>query len=194
MSPTTTAVHTNQQHTTDALARVAKGKHVVGEQREKLTDQLCIWYAEGHSLRELAERTGRSYQTIRNMLTEAGVTMRPRGGVPSGGRASAGMSEPARTRARALGAELLRLRRARGWTRGQTVRKLGISTQTLATYETGATTPAPARLAELCAVLDTEPARVIAAAERTSLGRAGGFRHLGDDMVTHANELDHPVH
>lgn len=149
---------------------VGKGRHVTGQERADLTAMLVAWYAQGASIRQLSDRTGRSYQTVRNMLTEAGVELRPRGG-----RRPPPLPEPCQPQnpdiayARALGHELRRLRRARGWTRARMCRDLTISVQTLATYENGTRALAATRLAELCAVLSTQPHVVLATVDRAVL-------------------------
>jgi predicted transcriptional regulator len=60
--------------------KVAKGARISGADRERLTNTLRKQYEKGASLRELAEQTGRSYGFVHRMLTDAGVTLRGRGG------------------------------------------------------------------------------------------------------------------
>jgi predicted transcriptional regulator len=62
------------------MVKVVKGARITGAERERLASTLRKNYEKGASLRELAERTGRSYGFVHRMLTEAGVTLRARGG------------------------------------------------------------------------------------------------------------------
>jgi transposase len=57
-----------------------KGARVTGAQRDKLASDLAKKYADGVSIRDLAEETGRSYGFVHRMLTESGTPMRSRGG------------------------------------------------------------------------------------------------------------------
>ncbi|MBK3643696.1 helix-turn-helix domain-containing protein [Streptomyces sp. MBT33] len=57
-----------------------KGKRLSGPARDKLAAQLKTAYDSGASIRTLAEGTGRSYGFIHRILTEAGTTLRGRGG------------------------------------------------------------------------------------------------------------------
>ncbi len=62
------------------MAQAAKGTRVTGAEREQLIATLCRSYQEGSSVRALARQTGRSYGFVHSVLTEAGVTLRGRGG------------------------------------------------------------------------------------------------------------------
>jgi predicted transcriptional regulator len=62
------------------MVKVAKGARIAGVERERLTSTLRTQYEAGASLRELAEETGRSYGFVHRILTDAGVTLRGRGG------------------------------------------------------------------------------------------------------------------
>ncbi|MGP3950913.1 helix-turn-helix domain-containing protein [Streptomyces sp. 7N604] len=57
-----------------------KGKRISGEAREKLAARLKKEYDSGASIRAIAEVHGRSYGFVHRMLTEAGATLRGRGG------------------------------------------------------------------------------------------------------------------
>lgn len=65
-------------------AEIVPAEHrarVVGDQREQMGAQMArVYDGEGASVREIAERFGRSYGAAHRMLAEAGVTFRPRGG------------------------------------------------------------------------------------------------------------------
>ncbi|MFR9792927.1 helix-turn-helix domain-containing protein [Streptomyces sp. MB22_4] len=50
------------------------------EQKARAVAWLRKRYAEGASIREIAEETGRSYGFVRKALFDAGVTLRGRGG------------------------------------------------------------------------------------------------------------------
>lgn len=62
------------------MVKVVKGARITGAERERLTSTLRTRYEKGASLRELAEQTGRSYGFVHGVLTDAGVTLRGRGG------------------------------------------------------------------------------------------------------------------
>jgi predicted transcriptional regulator len=55
---------------------------ISGAERERLAKTLRKSYEKGASLRELAGQTGRSYGFVHRVLTDAGVTLRGRGGAP----------------------------------------------------------------------------------------------------------------
>lgn len=57
-----------------------KGTRVTGTERAELADELKKRYDNGESIRSLAASTGRSYGFVHRLLTEAGVTLRGRGG------------------------------------------------------------------------------------------------------------------
>jgi predicted transcriptional regulator len=70
------------------VAELKKGSRVTGTERDKLTTVLAKKYDGGASIRELAEGTGRSYGFIHRVLSEAGVTLRGRGGATRGKKSS----------------------------------------------------------------------------------------------------------
>ncbi|MET7929578.1 helix-turn-helix domain-containing protein [Streptomyces sp. NPDC005349] len=57
-----------------------KGKQLTGPARDKLAGELKTAYESGASIRALAQDTGRSYGFVHRILTEAGTTLRGRGG------------------------------------------------------------------------------------------------------------------
>ncbi|MFC9500853.1 helix-turn-helix domain-containing protein [Streptomyces sp. NPDC056982] len=57
-----------------------KGKRITGAARDKLAAELKAAYEGGASIRSIADSTGRSYGFVHRILTEAGVTLRGRGG------------------------------------------------------------------------------------------------------------------
>ena len=61
-------------------AGISRGARITGESRDKLRDDLKAQYEAGASIRTLANQTGRSYGFIHNVLVEADVTLRRRGG------------------------------------------------------------------------------------------------------------------
>ena len=61
-------------------AALPKGARVTGKTRDKLQVQLKKQYEAGASIRSLAQSTGRSYGFIHNVLVEADVPLRGRGG------------------------------------------------------------------------------------------------------------------
>jgi transposase len=62
------------------MVELTPGARVTGDQRTRLRAALVKKYTKGASIRALAEETGRSYGFIHTVLTEAGVTLRARGG------------------------------------------------------------------------------------------------------------------
>ena len=66
------------------MAELRKGSRVTGAERDKLSVTLTKKYNSGASIRELASATGRSYGFVHRVLSEAGVTLRGRGGATRG--------------------------------------------------------------------------------------------------------------
>jgi len=62
------------------LAPTAKGRRLIGSERQALARDVVSRYTAGESIRALAEATGRSYGYIHRILTESGVQLRQRGG------------------------------------------------------------------------------------------------------------------
>lgn len=69
------------------VENLKKGARVTGADRTKLASDLKKKYANGASIRSLAEETGRSYGFVHRMLTESGVELRGRGGATRGKKA-----------------------------------------------------------------------------------------------------------
>jgi hypothetical protein len=61
-----------------------KGARITGTARTKLSGELQKQYGKGRSIRELADTHGRSYGFVHRILSEAGVTLRGRGGATRG--------------------------------------------------------------------------------------------------------------
>ncbi|MFB8000479.1 helix-turn-helix domain-containing protein [Streptomyces sp. NPDC056002] len=57
-----------------------EGRRITGAARDQLAAELKAAYEGGASIRSIAESTGRSYGFVHHILTEAGVTLRRRGG------------------------------------------------------------------------------------------------------------------
>ncbi|MFF1571018.1 helix-turn-helix domain-containing protein [Streptomyces sp. NPDC058293] len=57
-----------------------KGKRITGAERHQIAAELRAAYEGGASIRSIAESTGCSYGFVHRILTEAGVTLRGRGG------------------------------------------------------------------------------------------------------------------
>ncbi len=62
----------------------AKGTRLSGKERAALTESLRRKYDKGASIRALAAEIDRSYGFVHRVLTEAGVTLRGRGGATRG--------------------------------------------------------------------------------------------------------------
>jgi transposase len=60
--------------------KIAKGVRVVGEQRTALSAELSDRYAQGESIRAIAEDIGRSYGFVHGVLRQADAPLRGRGG------------------------------------------------------------------------------------------------------------------
>ncbi len=63
---------------------VKKGARITGADRAKLAGELTKKYANGASIRALAEETGRSYGFVHRIHTENEVSLRSRGGATRG--------------------------------------------------------------------------------------------------------------
>lgn len=61
-------------------AVTTKGARIVGPAREKLAAELEKGYRKGVSIRDLADKYGRSYGFVHRVLVEHGVQLRGRGG------------------------------------------------------------------------------------------------------------------
>ncbi|HTR68775.1 MAG TPA: helix-turn-helix domain-containing protein [Mycobacteriales bacterium] len=66
------------------MTELRKGARVTGDDREQLAAMLTKKYEGGASIRTLARATGRSYGFVHRVLSEAGVTLRGRGGATRG--------------------------------------------------------------------------------------------------------------
>jgi len=62
------------------VADLKKGARITGAARDKLATELKKKYDQGASIRALAESHGRSYGFVHRILTEAGASLRGRGG------------------------------------------------------------------------------------------------------------------
>ena len=62
------------------MAELKKGSRVTGGDRDKLAADLKRKYESGSSIRLLAEASGRSYGFVHRILSEAGASLRGRGG------------------------------------------------------------------------------------------------------------------
>ncbi|MDT7539937.1 MAG: hypothetical protein QOI82_3522 [Actinomycetota bacterium] len=62
------------------MVELKKGSRVTGGDRDKLAADLKRRYEAGQSIRLLAETSGRSYGFVHRILSEAGATLRGRGG------------------------------------------------------------------------------------------------------------------
>jgi hypothetical protein len=66
--------------TIDEIKRIPNQDRVTGPRRVELRRTLLRHYDSGVSIRDLMRATGRSYGFVHRLLTEAGATMRARGG------------------------------------------------------------------------------------------------------------------
>jgi hypothetical protein len=103
-------------HTTGGVVAQAlvKGSRITGTQRTELAAELAQRYADGESIRAIAEGTGRSFGFVHGLIKESGVEVRGRGGATRGTAAAAAAkaSDGASTTA-APGAEAARSSKAK---------------------------------------------------------------------------------
>ena len=79
MSTATTAAPSPDPSSTSlGLRRIPKGRRLKGEKAIRFATDVIKAY-ETKSIRRICEETGRSYGAIHRLLTNGGVTMRPRG-------------------------------------------------------------------------------------------------------------------
>jgi hypothetical protein len=60
--------------------KIAKGVRVMGDQRTALSSELAQRYAQGESIRSIAQDIGRSYGFVHGVLKQADAPLRARGG------------------------------------------------------------------------------------------------------------------
>lgn len=77
--------------------QLAKGSRITGPERGSLTAQFAERYAAGESIRSLAAGAGRSYGFVHNLLTEAGASLRGRGGATRGAAKAAASDDRSAT-------------------------------------------------------------------------------------------------
>ncbi len=66
------------------MTQLTKGIRVTGGDRDTLAKTLKTKYESGASIRALAEESGRSYGFVHRILSEAGASLRGRGGATRG--------------------------------------------------------------------------------------------------------------
>jgi len=66
------------------MAELKKGARITGSDRAKLAADVRKQYEKGRSIRELADKHGRSYGFVHRLLTENDVALRGRGGATRG--------------------------------------------------------------------------------------------------------------
>lgn len=59
----------------------AQGAHIKGDQRDQLKRKAVELYLQGCTIASTGRQIGRSYGNTRILLLEAGVKLRPRGGM-----------------------------------------------------------------------------------------------------------------
>jgi hypothetical protein len=69
--------------------KLPRGSRITGEGRQDLASSLVERYNRGESIRSISDDIGRSYGFVHGVLSEAGVTMRTRGGATRGAAAEA---------------------------------------------------------------------------------------------------------
>lgn len=109
------------------------GAKLVGEARDTVSAEVCRRYRAGASIRMIAAGIGRSYGSVRGLLTEAGVELRPRGSgtashAASGGRRRATTTDGRPTRCPEHARAELRAALAGRYRAGETIRDLAVAT------------------------------------------------------------------
>lgn len=66
------------------MAKVVRGARITGTQRAKLAAQYAKKYESGQSIRQIADKAGRSYGFVHGVLVESGTALRGRGGATRG--------------------------------------------------------------------------------------------------------------
>jgi hypothetical protein len=101
-------------HSTGGVVAQAlvKGSRITGTQRTELAAELAQRYADGESIRAIAEGTGRSFGFVHGLIKESGVEVRGRGGATRGAAAAAKASDGSSSTA-APGAEAARISKAK---------------------------------------------------------------------------------
>lgn len=74
------SVTSKPQQRRPKLPKLEKHKKILGEERDKLTADVKKCYELGDSIRDMATSLDRSFGFVHNLLCEAGVTLRERGG------------------------------------------------------------------------------------------------------------------
>ncbi|MFT9478733.1 helix-turn-helix domain-containing protein [Streptomyces sp. 11-1-2] len=66
----------------EGIPRVPRGKRLLGNDRERVREIVSVVYKSNPkvSIRDISEATGRSFGFIHELLIEAGVELRSRGG------------------------------------------------------------------------------------------------------------------
>lgn len=62
------------------MDKIARGKRIVGSERQELAEDFARRYEAGDTIRVIAADAGRSYGFVHRVLAENGVTLRARGG------------------------------------------------------------------------------------------------------------------
>lgn len=62
------------------MSETNKGRRITGAERQAMTQDVQSKYADGASIRQLADETGRSYGFIHRLLVESETALRARGG------------------------------------------------------------------------------------------------------------------
>jgi hypothetical protein len=102
-------------HTTGGVVAQAlvKGSRITGTQRTELAAELAQRYADGESIRAIAEGTGRSFGFVHGLIKESGVEVRGRGGATRGTAAAAAKASDGASTTAAPGAEAARSSKAK---------------------------------------------------------------------------------
>lgn len=82
------------------MTALKKGARITGAERSKLASDLKKAYDKGTSIRELADKHGRSYGFVHRVLSESGVTLRGRGGATRSKSANGKAGSPAAAKAK----------------------------------------------------------------------------------------------
>ena len=67
---------------------LTRGARITGAERQELGARLARRYADGESIRAIAQDTGRSFGFVHGLIKESGVPVRARGGATRGSAAA----------------------------------------------------------------------------------------------------------
>lgn len=152
---------------------VQKGRHLTGAEAETMQETIVQHSRTGElSLRDIAEATGRSHETVRQVLIRAGVHHTHELNTKPRRKLRPLMDLEKTTRLSNAVLRELRLQREKQHvSQAAVARYLGLTKSMLTRIETGSRSLDISRLIGLCLLLDLSPAQVFARAQRDTFPR-----------------------